>query len=182
MDIFGLFLFLAGYYWILNTDLCFPNHILSLPLYEWFCSTEMLVFINDLLLEDNQGFGHVLFWTLLKLNFFTLHFHYNLYLNWIISIISYILSLWNLFETKLVANGALDPFKNQLYSSLENKFNITGELTAPWLKSLFILYTLVYLRSLTITSNLNPIRAWLLDVVWVRECGWILESCVRRWP
>ena len=39
-----------------------------------------------------------------KLDFFTSHFHYNLYLKWIISIISYILSLWNLFETKLMAN------------------------------------------------------------------------------
>jgi len=30
-----------------------------------------------------------------------------------------------------VANGALDPFKNLLYSSPENKFSITGEITAP---------------------------------------------------
>ena len=63
-----------------------------------------------------------------KLDFFTLHFHYNLYLKRIISIISYILSLWNLLETKIVANRALDPFKNLLYSSPENKFSIKGEL------------------------------------------------------
>ena len=79
-----------------------------------------------------------------KLDFFTSHFHYNLYLKWIKSIISYILSLWNLFETKIVANGALDPFKNLLYSSPENKFSITGELTAPWVKSLFILYSKIF--------------------------------------
>ena len=79
-----------------------------------------------------------------KLDFFTSHFHYNLYLKWIISIISYILSLWNLFETKIVANGALDLFKNLLYSSPENKFSITGELTAPGVKSLFILYYKIF--------------------------------------
>ena len=79
-----------------------------------------------------------------KLDFFTSHFHYNLYLKWIISIISYILSLWNLFETKIVANGALDPFKNLLYSSPENKFSITGELTAPCVKSLYILYYKIF--------------------------------------
>ena len=79
-----------------------------------------------------------------KLDFFTSHFHYNLYLKWIISIISYILSLWNLFETKIVSNGALDPFKNLLNSSPENKFSITGELTAPWLKSLFNLYSKIF--------------------------------------
>ena len=71
-----------------------------------------------------------------KLDFFTSHFHYNLYLKWIISIISYILSLWNLFETKIVSNGALDLLKNLLYSSQENKFSITGQLTVPWVKSL----------------------------------------------
>ena len=79
-----------------------------------------------------------------KLDFFTSHFHYNLYLKWIISIISYILSLWNLFETKIVANGALDLFKNLLYSSPENKFSITGELTAPGVKYLFILYYKIF--------------------------------------
>ena len=79
-----------------------------------------------------------------KLDFFTSHFHYDLYLKWSISIISYILSLWNLFETKIVANEALDPFKNLLYSSPENKFNIIGELTAPWVKSLFILYSKIF--------------------------------------
>ena len=35
------------------------------------------------------------------------------------------------FEAKIVANWALDPFKNLLYSSPENKFSIAGELTAP---------------------------------------------------
>ena len=79
-----------------------------------------------------------------KHDFFTSHFYYNLYLQWIISIISYILSLWNLFETKIVSNGALDPFNNLLYSSPENKFSITGELTAPWVKSLFILYSKIF--------------------------------------
>jgi len=39
-----------------------------------------------------------------------------------------------------VANGALDPFKNLLHSSPENKFSITGEITTPLVKSLFILY------------------------------------------
>ena len=88
-----------------------------------------------------------------KLDFFTSHFHYNLYLKWIISIISYILSLWNLFETKIVANGALDPFKNLLYSSPENKFSITGELTAPWVKSLFILYYKIFGYNQVYLSN-----------------------------
>ena len=48
------------------------------------------------------------------------------------------------FETKIVANGALDPFINLLYSSPENKFSITGELTAPWVKSWFILYYKIF--------------------------------------
>ena len=39
---------------------------------------------------------------------------------------------------------ALDPFKNLLYSSPENKFSITGEITAPWVKSLFILYYKIF--------------------------------------
>ena len=43
-----------------------------------------------------------------------------------------------------MANGALDPFKNLLYSSPENKISITGELTAPWVKSLFILYSKIF--------------------------------------
>ena len=50
-----------------------------------------------------------------KLDIFTSHFQFNFYLKWIISIISYILSLWNLFETKIVPNGALHPFKNLLH-------------------------------------------------------------------
>ena len=71
---------------------------------------------NDLLLEDNQGIGHVLFWTHYRQTWlFHLTFHYNLYLKWIISIISYIFFLWNLFETKIVAYVALDPFKNLLH-------------------------------------------------------------------
>ena len=79
-----------------------------------------------------------------KLDFFTSHFHYNLYLKWIVSIISYILSLWNLFETKIVANGALDPPKTCFISPPENKFSITGELTAQWVKSWFILYYKIF--------------------------------------
>ena len=55
-------------------------------------------------------------------------------------------SPWNLFETKIVSNGAVNPFKNLLYSSPENKFSITGELTAPWVKFLFILYYKIFVK------------------------------------
>ena len=79
-----------------------------------------------------------------KLDFSPHIFYYNLYLKRILLIISYILSLWNLFEIKIVANGALDPLKNLLCLSPENKFSITGELTAPWVKSLFILYSKIF--------------------------------------
>ena len=103
-----------------------------------------------------------------KHDFFTSHFHYNLYLKWILSIISHILSLWNLFETKIVANGALDPFKILLYSSPENEFSIKGELTAPWVKSLFILYSKIFVP---------PIYVRTLRKVH-REDKWkILKSC-----
>jgi len=44
----------------------------------------------------------------------------------------------------MVANGALDPFKNLLYSSPEIKFSITGEITAQWVKSWFILYYKIF--------------------------------------
>ena len=81
-----------------------------------------------------------------KLDFFTSHFHCNLFLKIIISRISYIFLLWNLFETKIVSNGALDPLNNLLYSSPESKFCITGELTltAPWVKSLLFLYSKIF--------------------------------------
>ena len=60
-----------------------------------------------------------------KFDFFTSHFHFNLYLKWIISLISYILSLWNLFETERWPMGIF------IYS-----------------KTCFISSSLVYLRSL----------------------------------
>ena len=51
--------------------------------------------------------------------------HFDLYQKWIISIVFYILSLWNLFETEIVANGAVLPFKNLLSI---NKFCENGEV------------------------------------------------------
>ena len=95
-----------------------------------------------------------------ELDFFTLYFHFYLYLKIIISIIFYILSLWILFETKFLANGALDPFKNLLHSSPKNKFCITGELTAPWVKSLFILYSKIFLWFLATYTTLHLSNNW----------------------
>ena len=51
-------------------------------------------------------------------------FHINLYLQWKISII-YMLSLWNLFETEIVANGAIPASINKIWENGEVFLNFS---------------------------------------------------------
>ena len=86
----------------------------------------------------------------------------------------YILSLWNLFETKILANGALDPPNTCFISSPEIKFSITRELTAPWVKSLFILYSKIIAINYYILGGCWAISTTFTDISKVEiknDCG-----------